>query len=272
MKQTKNTNWLLQNMQVGWINGRQCPEELTQDQYNLILSCLRHQKARVRWSAASLLGKLRCRKAVEPLIRALKDAYWLVRLHATKALGRIGDSIAIQSLIEMLDDDSISVRRRAVTALGQLNKGEKNTQITAYLIKSLNDPDKDIRARAVLALENSHLIAISAIAKTVSDPNSNVSWRAVDVLRRIGSPAIPELIKLLNSTFPEVRYRAVKTLGYIGNPIVIKSLLSMVDDPNIQVKEELNLLYNNLDTRSNKKVQGLSLPYKFSNRYAAPNT
>ena len=45
-----------------------------------------------RWLAALALGEMKDRRAVEPLIRALSDAYQNVRKEAAWALGAIGDS------------------------------------------------------------------------------------------------------------------------------------------------------------------------------------
>ena len=71
-----------------YIDGRLVTKELTDEEYDVLLSLLTHWKVLLRWSAADQLGKIGDPRATEPLIAALKDSHWLVRLHAAKALGR----------------------------------------------------------------------------------------------------------------------------------------------------------------------------------------
>ncbi len=69
--------------------------------------------------AASSLGATRFQHtaSVEPLIQALQDEAFEVRVNAAKALGRIGDRRAIDPLQELLRDNQSSVRDEAAAAL-----------------------------------------------------------------------------------------------------------------------------------------------------------
>ncbi|MFN3699646.1 MAG: HEAT repeat domain-containing protein, partial [Dictyoglomus sp.] len=58
----------------------------------------------VRGAAAKALGEIKDKRAVEPLISALKDEDWYVREAAAYALGEIGDSRAVEPLISALKD------------------------------------------------------------------------------------------------------------------------------------------------------------------------
>ena len=57
-----------------------------------LIKALRHKDRRVRSEAAEALGEIGDKRAVEPLIQALKDEYWDVRLRAEKALEKIEKS------------------------------------------------------------------------------------------------------------------------------------------------------------------------------------
>ena len=71
----------------------------------------------MRERAAAVLGEIKDRRAVQPLIYALKDPDWSVRLRAAESLGEIGDPDAIDPLIDVLEDDSQLVWRKAAWAV-----------------------------------------------------------------------------------------------------------------------------------------------------------
>jgi HEAT repeat protein len=74
----------------------------------------------VRLEAAEALGQLGDKRAVEPLIAALRDERPEVRMAAARALGQLGDKRAVEPLIAALRDEHPLVLEEAVTALGQL--------------------------------------------------------------------------------------------------------------------------------------------------------
>ncbi|MDD1763829.1 MAG: HEAT repeat domain-containing protein, partial [Methanobacteriaceae archaeon] len=54
----------------------------------------------IREKAAYILGDLKTKEAVEPLISVLKDDYWPIRKAAALSLGALGDKQAVAPLIE----------------------------------------------------------------------------------------------------------------------------------------------------------------------------
>jgi HEAT repeat protein len=64
---------------------------------------LNDTEAFVRRESAKALGKLKDEKAVEPLIKLLKDPVYKVRADAATALKEIGDDRAVAPMIEVLD-------------------------------------------------------------------------------------------------------------------------------------------------------------------------
>lgn len=86
----------------------------------LIATLRTADQARRRGAAATLLGKMRNKAAVQPLIRALEDADSIVRGSAATALGRLGDPAAVQPLIRALEDTRGYVRVSSAAALGRM--------------------------------------------------------------------------------------------------------------------------------------------------------
>ena len=78
----------------------------------------------VRKTAATLLGELESRQAIEPLAAAYRDAvepHYLARAAAIDALARIGGTTAADTLRAALDDADWAVRVRAATHLAALD-------------------------------------------------------------------------------------------------------------------------------------------------------
>jgi HEAT repeat protein len=253
MSHYKEINRLLSGEAIGCLNGRQIIRDLTSEEYGILLSLLSHKKTRLRWSAAARLGKIGNSRATEPLINALQDSNWLVRLHAARALGYLEQPISIEPLIKMMNDECPYVRRRVVIALRQLNSN-KDDRITETLISALSDSDKFVRAHAAWELrEIVSPASIAAIALAVRDHDTNVSWRAINALQKIGVPSVMALINLLKCQDSKVRYRAVKALGNIGDQRAIKPLETMVDDAEEEVRQRALFALRQIEFRSVQK-------------------
>jgi HEAT repeat protein len=82
---------------------------------------MRDQAPDVRAAVAASLGDLRDRRAVDPLIQALKDEYKMVKLAAALALADIGDKRAVPALNEAVsserDEESRAQMKEALTRL-----------------------------------------------------------------------------------------------------------------------------------------------------------
>jgi hypothetical protein len=91
------------------------------DQVGALISNLKAPKAITRAAAAEALGKIGDRRAVEPLILALTDKDWGVRLNAAVALGEIGDARALGPLSVALKDSDHDVRTWAAQALYKIH-------------------------------------------------------------------------------------------------------------------------------------------------------
>lgn len=84
------------------------------------LSRAKSDKARV--AAAVSLGRLKDKRALKPLVTALRDKSNLVRAVAAAALGGLGDSRALPALRRATLDKDVNVRKRATQAIGVIRK------------------------------------------------------------------------------------------------------------------------------------------------------
>ncbi len=125
--------------------------EVDQEEYAVkLIRALKHPEATTVVRAAAILGGLRERRAVPPLLALIassRDPYILER--AVEALGNIGDCTAIEGLCDILAHSYMRVRGKAAEALGT----SQQTQARAALISALNDASVDVRTLAAEALE-----------------------------------------------------------------------------------------------------------------------
>ncbi|WP_295432905.1 HEAT repeat domain-containing protein [uncultured Thiodictyon sp.] len=101
-------------------------DRLSEKKRELKQECER--ECRIRAEAALKLGELHYPFVVEPLITALKDKYREVRSNAASALGSIGDKRAVEPLTRLTQEDfekNQGVREVALQALEAVKKLEK---------------------------------------------------------------------------------------------------------------------------------------------------
>ncbi len=86
-----------------------------------LISALKHESWTVRRLAAwGLAGNQD--GAFESLLKALDDSDWMVRIGAAWALGKIGDERALKPLNYLLQDGERGVRLEAAIALGKIGQ------------------------------------------------------------------------------------------------------------------------------------------------------
>ncbi len=97
------------------------------DRIDSLAESLRNDSSyKVRAQAAIVLGKLGDKRAVPPLIDALRDDEEAVRSVAANSLGRLGDPQALDALRARMDDPSLGVRGAAGKAIAAIEKAREH--------------------------------------------------------------------------------------------------------------------------------------------------
>lgn len=127
-------------------------EPLAKRAEKLLLLFLKEGRSHLDRAAAALcLGKHARKEFIKPLLEALEDPHYLVRMDVVEALGRLPDPKVIRSLGETLTTDEHPwVKLRAAQALGRL----EDRRAVPDLITALGDDDSSVRYSARMALEN----------------------------------------------------------------------------------------------------------------------
>ena len=87
-----------------------------------VVNLLNDSDWKVRYRAAEVLGRLKSREVVNPLIRSLSDVKDHVRYMAAKSLCLIREPLAIDPIRKCLNDENEYVRRMAERAIITIEK------------------------------------------------------------------------------------------------------------------------------------------------------
>ena len=198
-----------------------------------IIKALTNKDVWIRYAAARALGEIKDPRAVGPLIAALKDKEWLMRQYAADALGQIGDARAVDPLITVLksaDDISFgSVHEAAVEALGVL-KDPRAVDPLITVLKSADDISfgrvHKAAAEALGVLKDPR--AVDPLIVALKDDRREVQLAAAEALGLIGDKRAEEpLIALLENNDAWLQRKAADGLDKLGWQADIKSPFSV---------------------------------------------
>jgi HEAT repeat protein len=167
-------------------------------------------------------------RAVPPLIDALEDEDWQVRLAATVALGELGDLSAYKPLCSMLKDDHWKVCADAAKSIGRLKVPES----IVILMKLTKDPQPEVRAAAVYGLGNlGDPQAVKPVIGGLKDPHEYMRQACASVLGDLGSHrAVDPLCETLKDLNDDVRAQAAGSLGKLKDRRAFKPLVEALND------------------------------------------
>jgi HEAT repeat protein len=167
----------------------------------------------------------------------------------------------IAMMVEKLKDSDKLFRGMAVEALSRSAK-EVRKEITTALIKSLEDPDANVRCRAVKALRpacvgESHPTVVAALSGMLQDENPFVQDAAIDNLQyAILHASFDVRSSLLSSVHKGIRTAAVDSYMdeiLAGGDQALDLVIGMLQDSQFQVRmAALRVIATLLTTRDTK--------------------
>jgi HEAT repeat protein len=195
-----------------------------------LIHVLTHRSIRIRRRAVWVLWQIQDRRAVEPLISALRhDPDRKVRRYAAAGLGAVCSPRALNSLILALTDHDDRVRWDAAVSLAKYG----SRAVRALIIASQYGEPR-VRAGAVNALawiRDEKTVEVLALA--LRDKDAHVRARAAYALGWIGDKrAAPLLRHALRDRFSEVRIQAAAALGWLRDETAVTALASLLEDQN----------------------------------------
>ncbi len=169
-------------------------------------------------TVALALGRLRDRRAVEPLCELLRDenARKEQRVEAAQLLARLADPRSASALVQVMSEAADPlVRAEAAVALGR----QYDEQAREALRRLVHSESADLRSRAAVSLARLRdaeavpaLIDALHVSRDAYEREEAVRW-----LGRLRDPrALEPLLELLTDS--RVRHLTVVALGHLGDP------------------------------------------------------
>ena len=205
----------------------------------ILIETLRTEKDPwVKYDIARALGMPGNQSTVYALINALmKEKNWYVKSACIEALGHIGSDKAMSILSHILitdaGEDAAWARIKAAWALAAI--GEKSIPL---LTNALRDNEESTRRRAGWALIKIGNPSVKLLISSLREINKFTRERVAQTLGWIGDErAVNSLLWALKDEEPSVVSAAAWALGRIGSPAALSELQSLVNNENIDIRE-----------------------------------
>ncbi len=197
-----------------------------------LIKALGYKDPEVRAMACRALGNLGDKSAVEPLVAALKDKDEQVRRDAAAALGWLGDPRAADALLAVLPEKSMF--SAAAQSLARL----KEPRLFDRLIAALQD-DTVCSPVANALGELGDPRAVEPLIDLLHRQDAQIRRSAAFALLKLRDPrAARDLEAALKDSDATVRRVAVDALNGLPDGLKKETLLELLHDPDIKVREE----------------------------------
>ncbi|HLF26542.1 MAG TPA: HEAT repeat domain-containing protein [Anaerolineae bacterium] len=151
-------------------------------------------QARIRFTAAALLGLQEDARSVPTLIEAVHASEPDCQSWAIRVLGQLKDERGGQALAEALNFDDEQLHGEASQALSELGDAA-----LPALIQTLKALKPHVRWHAARGLgEIGDTRAADYLAETLADDDFSVRWAAAEALAEIGLPAVPTVLEWIS--------------------------------------------------------------------------
>lgn len=162
-------------------------KHITDEHFQKIVAKLNASDPEIRARCAVFLGKIRDKRAIEPLIGLLEDPVPMVIKYAAEALGKIKDRRAVRPLIEALDCEDSEVYLAVSKALIKHKSYITSGDICEIQSGYYNGRCKKGYALVLGEMEVKEEV-VGPLIRLLRNVNPDVRKKAADVLKKIGEP------------------------------------------------------------------------------------
>ncbi|MDD5436422.1 MAG: HEAT repeat domain-containing protein, partial [Candidatus Omnitrophica bacterium] len=252
------------------------------------------------WDNLVEIGK----PAIPRLIDLLRDENPYIRESAVIALGKIGDPVALPPLLKVLEQEPLGSAQWNSDRRGNICDAVKEAivkmgkQGEPLIVEALTSENYSIKSAAPEILAAIDPSAMALIAKNINDEAQSIRLSTIRGLGIIGSPEAVDLLakaledkdgyvkrealkailsakdkkraaeilsKFLDDEDDDMRKAAAEALGEAEDAQAIQSLIGMMDDKDLRVREAAISSLRKIKPAP-QLLEGLSLAYERSDR------
>lgn len=224
---------------------------------NSLLKLLDHPDKRMRLFTVKALGSLQNAEIIEPLIKAMGDTSWPVRVAASEILERVGEMAirplikaigsdnanisfwsqkvlqnfgdqAVQTLINSLLDKEDKYRIHTIKALGRIGTSNSIKPLLEILSAGIIE-ECEVIAESMSDLKNPALIAFLLETLASSEDANIITWVS-NILGTVKEAGRSVYFKSLKNPNTEVRMWACKMLATYEGDDILKALWFAMQD------------------------------------------
>jgi len=188
--------------------------EIIRQRIDALIPLLKDTDSEVRTTVAHAIEQLEVASDITDILHSLKSGNMGARISAIYALGKIGGEKVITPLVYCAGRPEDDIRAAAVEILGRL--AEPST--LPVLLKSLNDRNSAIQARAISALSNFPPTATLCdhLRPFLEENNGELEAEAALAMAKLGDPhSTAGIISLLSSSHSSTRKAAATALSLL---------------------------------------------------------
>src|SRR3989442_3119436 len=169
----------------------------------------------------SRIEKLKAKRDVDGLIKALSHKEWKIRVKAAVAIATLGDTRGLEFLIAALKDNEADVPQAAAKALGQVG----DARAVEPLLATLNDKDCHMREAAARALDALEWQPVDDTQRA----SRAIALNQYEEAASLGAAAVGPLVAVLESDNLSLQVEAAKALGKIRDVPAVKAMLAVLE-------------------------------------------
>lgn len=185
------------------------------------------------------LGRMKAKKALPVLLKALESSVHYIKGTAARAIGEVEpDAGAVGKLEEVLVGDTPNeVKKDVIAGLGK-TKNRKAVEPLAEVVR--NEPDPEVKRAAIHAMgETERAEAVKPLTDFFrKEADEQLKTEVINALAEIASDGSVEFLKhALEDGNPEIRICAAEALGEAGNTTAEAHLKELLRDPDERVRK-----------------------------------
>ncbi|NPE27860.1 hypothetical protein HNV12_07785 [Methanococcoides sp. SA1] len=195
--------------------------------------------------------KNECEKLVDPLIKALEDTSYDVRVSATRALSCIVNPKAVEAINNLLISGSNEIRESIVDAISEFEFWKLiniDAAVEAFVEILKTETDCEIRANAINIIGSINSDKVTkTLLEVLRNDCTSAKKNALDCLPFELNENLEVIIDLLKEEDDELKIKAIRWLGKVKSKAATEPLKNLLENKCPEIRENTILALGEVD-------------------------